>query len=105
MDHCVSGKRMYSNQEVAEDALIEFELEPGFEGPPPHSHDDQVDSFYVLEGEAEFLVEGEKDADKKNGAATRNQKTKEFFADSKVDFYFISGLRQGRIKGCCLTLT
>ena len=23
MDHCVSGKRMYSNQEVAEDALIE----------------------------------------------------------------------------------
>ena len=26
---------------------------------PPHSHDDHVDSFYVLEGEAEFLMEGE----------------------------------------------
>jgi quercetin dioxygenase-like cupin family protein len=40
--------------------LIEFELEPGFKGPPPHSHDDHVDSFYVLEGEAEFLMESEK---------------------------------------------
>jgi quercetin dioxygenase-like cupin family protein len=35
-------------------ALVEFELEPGFEGPDPHAHDDHVDSFYVLEGEAEF---------------------------------------------------
>lgn len=41
-------------------SLIEFELEPGFEGPEPHRHDDQVDSFYVFEGEAEFLVESEK---------------------------------------------
>jgi quercetin dioxygenase-like cupin family protein len=41
-------------------SLIEFELEPDFEGPPPHSHEDHVDSFYVLEGEAEFLMEGEK---------------------------------------------
>jgi quercetin dioxygenase-like cupin family protein len=41
-------------------SLIEFELEPGFEGPDPHSHDDHVDSFYVLEGEAEFLMESEK---------------------------------------------
>jgi quercetin dioxygenase-like cupin family protein len=39
-------------------ALIEFELAPGFEGPDPHTHDDHVDSFYVLEGEVEFLVEG-----------------------------------------------
>lgn len=31
-------------------SLTEFELEPDFEGPPPHSHDDHVDSFYVLEG-------------------------------------------------------
>src|SRR5262249_42772751 len=40
-------------------ALIEFELEPGFEGPDPHSHDDHVDSFYVLEGEVDFLVGAE----------------------------------------------
>lgn len=39
-------------------SLIEFELEPGFEGPPPHSHEDHVDSFYVLDGEAEFELEG-----------------------------------------------
>jgi mannose-6-phosphate isomerase-like protein (cupin superfamily) len=37
-------------------SLIEFELEPGFKGPNPHTHEDHVDSFYVLEGEAEFLM-------------------------------------------------
>jgi quercetin dioxygenase-like cupin family protein len=41
-------------------SLIEFEFEPGFEGPEPHTHDDHVDSFYVLEGEAEFLVGAER---------------------------------------------
>jgi mannose-6-phosphate isomerase-like protein (cupin superfamily) len=40
-------------------SMIEFELEPGFEGPDPHAHDDHIDSFYVLEGEAEFLMDGE----------------------------------------------
>ncbi len=28
---------------------------PGFEGVDPHSHDDHVDSFFVLDGEIEFL--------------------------------------------------
>src|SRR5919204_313481 len=37
-------------------ALIEFDLSPEFDGPPPHAHDDHVDSFYVLDGEADFLV-------------------------------------------------
>lgn len=37
-------------------SLVEFELEPGFEGPPPHTHDDHVDSFYVLEGDARFVA-------------------------------------------------
>ena len=37
-------------------AMIEFELEPGFEGPDPHAHDDHIDSFYVLEGEPQFLL-------------------------------------------------
>jgi quercetin dioxygenase-like cupin family protein len=41
-------------------SLVEFELEPGFEGPEPHRHDDHVDSFYVLEGEAEFFVGNDK---------------------------------------------
>jgi quercetin dioxygenase-like cupin family protein len=60
------GERLEANNRVAtikvgrpELALIEFELRPGFSGPPPHSHDDHVDSFYVLEGEVEFLVEDE----------------------------------------------
>ncbi|MGH3114285.1 MAG: cupin domain-containing protein [Gaiellaceae bacterium] len=61
------GARLAADRRVAtikigreELSLIEFELEPGFVGPDPHSHDEQVDSFYVLEGEAEFELEGEK---------------------------------------------
>ena len=57
------GERLEGDRRVAtikigreQLALIEFELEPGFEGPDPHSHGDHVDSFYVLEGEPEFLV-------------------------------------------------
>lgn len=36
-------------------AVIELSFEPGWEGVDPHSHDDHVDSFFVLEGEVEFL--------------------------------------------------
>ncbi len=37
-------------------ALVEFTLEPGFEGPAPHIHREHVDSFFVLEGEVEFRL-------------------------------------------------
>jgi quercetin dioxygenase-like cupin family protein len=36
-------------------AAIELSFEPGFEGVDPHSHEDHVDSFFVLDGEVEFL--------------------------------------------------
>src|SRR3954452_19610968 len=39
--------------------VLEFTIEGPFEGPSPHTHDDHTDSFYVLEGELEFYVEGE----------------------------------------------
>jgi quercetin dioxygenase-like cupin family protein len=55
------GERLETDTRVAtikvgrdELSLIEFELKPGFDGPKLHTHDDHVDSFYVLEGEAEF---------------------------------------------------
>jgi quercetin dioxygenase-like cupin family protein len=61
--HGAEGERLSAQKRIAtikigreELSLVEFELEPGFEGPEPHAHGDQVDSFYVLEGEAEFLV-------------------------------------------------
>ena len=61
------GERLETEGRVAtikigreELSLVEFELEPGFEGPEPHTHDDHVDSFYVLEGEAEFLLGDER---------------------------------------------
>jgi quercetin dioxygenase-like cupin family protein len=60
------GERLEKDTRVAtiklgreELALIEFEIAPGFDGPDPHSHDDHIDSFYVLEGEVDFFVEGE----------------------------------------------
>ena len=42
--------------ELTEFEAIELTFEPGWEGVDAHSHDDHVDSFYVLEGEVEFLV-------------------------------------------------
>jgi quercetin dioxygenase-like cupin family protein len=61
------GERLEGRNRIAtikigreELSLIEFELAPGFDGPDPHTHDDHVDSFYVLEGEPEFLVEDER---------------------------------------------
>jgi mannose-6-phosphate isomerase-like protein (cupin superfamily) len=42
--------------ELPELEVIELRFGPNFEGVGPHSHADHVDSFYVLEGEAEFVV-------------------------------------------------
>jgi quercetin dioxygenase-like cupin family protein len=43
--------------QVEEDRIsaIVMSFEPGWEGVDPHSHTDHVDSFFVLEGEAEFM--------------------------------------------------
>jgi mannose-6-phosphate isomerase-like protein (cupin superfamily) len=40
--------------ELPELEVVELRFGPGFEGVDLHSHADHVDSFYVLEGEAEF---------------------------------------------------
>ena len=45
--------------ELPELEVIELRFGPDFEGVDLHAHADHVDSFYVLEGEAEFTVEGE----------------------------------------------
>jgi mannose-6-phosphate isomerase-like protein (cupin superfamily) len=42
--------------ELPELEMIELRFGPDFEGVDPHIHADHVDSFYVLEGEAEFVV-------------------------------------------------
>lgn len=42
--------------ELPELEVIELRFGPDFEGVEPHSHADHVDSFYVLEGEAEFVI-------------------------------------------------
>lgn len=42
--------------ELPELEVVELRFGPEFEGVDPHSHSDHVDSFYVLEGEAEFVM-------------------------------------------------
>jgi mannose-6-phosphate isomerase-like protein (cupin superfamily) len=42
--------------ELPELEVVELSFGPDFEGVDPHSHADHVDSFYVLEGEAEFFM-------------------------------------------------
>jgi quercetin dioxygenase-like cupin family protein len=53
----VSAHRVLA--ELPEFEAIELSFEAGWEGVDPHTHDDHVDSFYVLEGEVEFTVEGQ----------------------------------------------
>jgi quercetin dioxygenase-like cupin family protein len=52
----LEGERRVATIKVARDELVvvEFELEPGFEGPKPHLHRLHVDSFFVLDGEPEL---------------------------------------------------
>ena len=45
--------------ELPELEVVELRFGPDFEGVEAHSHADQVDSFYVLEGEAEFVMGNE----------------------------------------------
>src|SRR5207247_2964940 len=42
--------------ELPECEVIELRFTPDFEGVDPHTHPDHIDSFYVLDGEAEFVV-------------------------------------------------
>jgi quercetin dioxygenase-like cupin family protein len=40
-------------------SVFEFTIEGPFEGPEPHTHTDETDSFYILEGELDVYVNGE----------------------------------------------
>ncbi|HKH18092.1 MAG TPA: cupin domain-containing protein [Solirubrobacteraceae bacterium] len=58
-ERLVSANRVFLLKGVLPDlCFTEFVLDGRFEGPDPHHHDRQVDSFYVLEGELDLRVEG-----------------------------------------------
>ena len=40
-------------------SVFEFTIEGPFEGPDPHTHTDETDSFYVLEGELDVYINGD----------------------------------------------
>ncbi len=39
-------------------SVFEFTIEGPFKGPEPHTHDNETDCFYVLEGELDFQIDG-----------------------------------------------
>jgi mannose-6-phosphate isomerase-like protein (cupin superfamily) len=45
--------------ELPELSFFEMTFEPEFEGVDPHTHEDLVDAFLILEGEADFVVGNE----------------------------------------------
>ena len=54
VEHGASRHRILA--ELPELEVIDLRFGPDFEGVAPHTHADHADSFYVLEGEAEFTV-------------------------------------------------
>ena len=52
-----SGHRVLA--ELPHIEALELSFPASFEGVDPHTHPDHTDSFYVLEGEVEFLQDGE----------------------------------------------
>jgi quercetin dioxygenase-like cupin family protein len=52
-----SGPTNTIRAETTELSLFEMTFDERWEGVDPHSHDDHVDSFFVLDGEVEFLLE------------------------------------------------
>jgi quercetin dioxygenase-like cupin family protein len=60
-ERLVRGNRVATVKAALPDLFFaEFEVDGHLGGPDPHSHDDQVDSFYVLDGELELTVGGER---------------------------------------------
>jgi quercetin dioxygenase-like cupin family protein len=45
--------------EIDELEVVELRFGPAFEGVEPHTHLSHADCFFVLEGEAEFRLDGE----------------------------------------------
>ena len=52
-----SGLTNTIRAETTELSLLELQFDERWEGVDPHSHDDHVDSFFVLDGEVDFLLE------------------------------------------------
>ena len=59
-EHVARGERHHRILgELEQFEIIELRFGPDFEGVEDHAHDDFVDSFYVLAGEAEFRLGAE----------------------------------------------
>jgi mannose-6-phosphate isomerase-like protein (cupin superfamily) len=52
------GRAALAKAELPHVSVFEFHLDGPFKGPELHTHSDHTDSFYVLEGEVQFTVDG-----------------------------------------------
>jgi quercetin dioxygenase-like cupin family protein len=50
------GRTVTILADTPELSLLELAVTPGWEGVDPHTHDDHLDGFFVLDGEIEFLA-------------------------------------------------
>lgn len=50
--------KVCKEQSNSELCVIEYFLPPNFPGPVPHHHKKYTESFYVVEGEVDFTVDG-----------------------------------------------
>jgi quercetin dioxygenase-like cupin family protein len=55
-----SGLTNTIRAETTELSLFELEFDERWDGVDPHNHDDHVDSFFVLDGEVDFLLEDDR---------------------------------------------
>ena len=56
----VLGHRVTSSMTTSDYDLVQIETPPHTPGPPPHVHQKYTEFFLVIEGEAEFILNGEK---------------------------------------------
>jgi len=56
----ILGHKMTMHESSGDYDMVVGETAPGVPGPPPHSHQNCSEVFMVLEGQMEFLVNGEK---------------------------------------------
>jgi len=58
-EHLTTGRRqVLLKSDLEELCVAEWELDGPYAGPPIHRHDDQVDAFYVIEGQLVLTMHG-----------------------------------------------
>lgn len=55
----VLGHKLKPHPTTGDFDMVVFETPAGAQGPPPHTHNTYEEAFLILEGEMEFMINGE----------------------------------------------